>query len=71
MKENTSTHFQDSPHKEGNAANTAPKGQPREGANPQSMSTMNQDSPEQLAGRNKQNEQDDQDEQGGDANSNQ
>jgi hypothetical protein len=57
MKEDTSPHFQDSPHKEGNAANTAPKGQPREGGNPQSMSTMNQDSPEQLAGRNKQDEQ--------------
>ena len=53
----TSTHFQDSPHKEGNAGNTPPKGQPREGGNPQTMSTMNEDSPEQLAGRNKQDQQ--------------
>jgi hypothetical protein len=56
MKQDTSTHFQDSPHKEGNVGNTPPKGQPREGSNPQSMPGMDQDSPEQLAGRNKQDE---------------
>ncbi len=56
MKQETSPHFQDSPHKEGNQGNTPPKGQPREGGNPQSMSTMKEDSPEQLAGREKKDE---------------
>jgi len=47
---------QDSGHKEGNQQNTPPQGQPREGGNPQTMSNMLQDSPEQLAGRKKQDE---------------
>lgn len=58
MQQETSPNFQDMPHKEGNQANTPPKGQPREGSNPQTGSTIQQDSPEQLAGRNKQQEQD-------------
>lgn len=50
-KQQTSPNFQDSQHKEGNQNNTPPQGQPREGSNPQTQSTMNQDSEEQKAGR--------------------
>ncbi|HYE55894.1 MAG TPA: hypothetical protein VD996_13670 [Chitinophagaceae bacterium] len=57
-REQTSGNFQDSPHKEGNMGNTPPQGQPREGNNSQSMDNILQDSPEQLAGRKKQQDKD-------------
>jgi hypothetical protein len=57
MKQDTSTHLQDSGHKEGNVGNTPPKGQPREGSNPQSMSNMQQEE-EKVGNKEKEKEQD-------------
>ena len=54
MKKNKANiNYQDHPHQEGAQNNTAPEGQPNAHNNTRSISEMNQDSPEQLAGRNK------------------